>query len=379
MTLRCDIVVVGAGIVGAAVAAALAEAGAEVVIVDRAPPGGGTTAAGMGHLVAMDDSPAQFALTVRSLALWRALSAGLPTEVEWDTCGTIWVAADEAELAEATAKHAAYAAGGVATTLLDATALAAREPALRRGLAGGLLVPGDAVIYPPAAAAVLLARAERHGARALLGREVAAVGEGGVLLADGEVLEAGRVVVAAGATSPALVAWPRLAEVLRPRKGHLAISARAPGYLRHQLVELGYLRSAHGHDDVSVAFNLQPRRTGQVLIGSSRQYDRADAAVEGPVLARMLRRALDFAPTLAELEIRRVWTGFRPATPDSLPLIGPLPSDARTWLATGHEGLGITTALGTAELVAAALGAGTSPLDPAPFLPARFEEVARDV
>ena len=59
---------------------------------------------------------------------------------------------------------------------------------------------------------------------------------------------------------------------VRKRKGHLVITDRYPGYVRHQLVELGYLKSAHSTIADSVAFNVQPRRTGQLLIGSSRQY-----------------------------------------------------------------------------------------------------------
>ncbi|MCC6535902.1 MAG: FAD-dependent oxidoreductase, partial [Bryobacterales bacterium] len=107
-----------------------------------------------------------------------------------------------------------------------------------------------------------------------------------------------------------------------PRKGHLAITDRAPGFLRHQIVELGYLKSAHGHETESVACNLQPRATGQVLIGSSRQYGVHTAAVEPRMLQRMLRRALEYMPGLAGLPVVRTWTGFRAATPDGLPLIG---------------------------------------------------------
>ena len=67
-----------------------------------------------------------------------------------------------------------------------------------------------------------------------------------------------------------------------------------------------------------------------------------------------------------------MWTGFRAATPDKLPLIGPYLGDETVWLATGHEGLGITTALVTAELVAAGLTGGKPTLAPEPYLPGRF-------
>jgi len=121
-----------------------------------------------------------------------------------------------------------------------------------------------------------------------------------------------------------------------------------------------------------VAFNVQPRLTGQVLIGSSRQYGNEDAAVDQQILAAMLERASLYMPAIQSLNVLRVWTGFRAATPDKLPLIGPVPGDSTLWLATGHEGLGITTALATAELLAAAFSGANPPIAPEPYLPARF-------
>jgi glycine/D-amino acid oxidase-like deaminating enzyme len=94
-------------------------------------------------------------------------------------------------------------------------------------------------------------------------------------------------------------------------------------------VELGYLKSAHSTTEDSVAFNVQPRKTGQLLIGSSRQFGAEHAAIDHHMLARMLRRAQEYMPGLADLSAIRTWTGFRAATPDKLPLIGPCPGDER--------------------------------------------------
>ena len=105
MTPISDVVIVGAGIVGAACARALAREGIRVTIVDAAMIGGGATAAGMGHVVVMDDSPAQLALTRYSQQLWRDLVADLPADCEYDPCGTLWVAADEEELVAAREKE----------------------------------------------------------------------------------------------------------------------------------------------------------------------------------------------------------------------------------------------------------------------------------
>ena len=357
---------VGAGIVGAACAAELAEAGMRVLVLECGFPGCGTTAAGMGHVVVLDDSAPQLALTTLSRRLWAERE--LPPACEDDAVGTLWVAEDGAELAHARHRGELLAGHGVATELLDGPALADAEPALRPGLAGALRVADDRVLYPPAAARHLLDLARRHGAELQRAR-VTAVAPGQVSTAAG-ALEAGLVVVAAGLDTPRLLPGTPIV----PRRGHLVITERRPGMLRHQVVELGYLKSAHGASDESAAFNVQPRPGGQVLIGSSREFVGLSPAINRPLLARMLRRAFEFLPGLASLAALRTWVGFRPATPDKLPLIGHW--DDRVLVAAGHEGLGVTTATGTARLVAdLALGRRPS-IDLSAFDPHRVAALA---
>jgi D-hydroxyproline dehydrogenase subunit beta len=362
-----DVVIVGAGIVGAACADEFARRGMRVAIVDRDVVGSGATAAGMGHIVVMDDSEAQFALTRYSQQLWQALRPDLPAEVEYDQCGTIWVAADEEEMAEVRRKHSYYADRGVPTTVLDPQALKRLEPNLRDGMAGGLLVAEDAVLYPPCAARYLIERVRSRGAELRLGAAVAEIGHGRVRLSDGAEIAGTIVVNAAGAWAPELSSGVDI----KRRKGHLVITDRYPGFLRHQLVELGYLKSAHSVRSDSVAFNVQPRRTGQILIGSSRQYGAEHKEVDQEILRRMLQRAQEYMPGLGPLSAVRTWTGFRAATPDKLPLIGPWPGDKSLFLATGHEGLGITTSLATARILVDQITGTTPEIPIRPYLPSR--------
>src|SRR6185437_281411 len=138
-----DVLIIGAGIVGSAVARECALLGWRVGVIEGGTPAGGATAAGMGHLVVMDDSPAQLALTTYSRSLWRSDAANLPSSVEYESCGTIWVAADDEEMAEVDGRPRLYAQSGVGASVLNADELSRLEPNLRPGLAGGLLVPGD--------------------------------------------------------------------------------------------------------------------------------------------------------------------------------------------------------------------------------------------
>src|SRR5262249_37164520 len=156
------------------------------------------TAAGMGHIVVMDDSEAQFALTRYSQQLWDELVPELPADVQFDRCGTLWVAADAEEMAEVRRKEAYYAERQVAVEVLDESQLTSAEPNLRPGLTGGLLVLGDSVVYPPCAARVFLERARSRGAVVLEGRRVAAMSGRGVKLSNGTTLSAGLTVNATG-------------------------------------------------------------------------------------------------------------------------------------------------------------------------------------
>lgn len=359
-----DVIIIGGGIIGAACADELASQGLHVWVLDCQRPA--ATAAGMGHLVVLDHSPAELALGDYSVRLWRELAPQMPENCAMRNNGTLWLACNDEEMAEAERKHAALSEFGLACELMSGAALAKAEPSLRPGLLGALRVTGDGILYAPNAARWLLQRKpERvHQQHA----EVVEVQGNRVRLTDGQWLQAGAVVLANGIHARDLC--PDLP--LQAKKGHLLITDRYPIQITHTLVELGYVTSAHKGNGPSVAFNVQQRPTGQLFIGSSRQFDNEDPAIDAAMLGRMLRRAMDFLPDLGQMNGIRSWTGFRSASPDGQPLIGEHPDQPGLWLAVGHEGLGVTTATGTAKLLAAQLLRTTSPLDLDAFLPQRF-------
>ncbi|POA18709.1 D-amino-acid oxidase [Pseudomonas sp. FW300-N1A1] len=357
-----DVIVIGAGIIGAACAQALALRGLRVLVLDAGLPG--ATAAGMGHLLVLDDNPAELALSQYSLQRWREHALSLPEGCAYRSNGTLWLAANAEEMAVAQSKYLNLQAQGVACELLGASALRQREPELRAGLEGGLLIHDDGILYAPATARWMLDHANIRQRRA----RVCEVEGNRVRLDDGHWLSAEAVVLANGIQASELC--PELP--IEPKKGHLLITDRYPGTVTHTLVELGYVTSAHTASGPSTACNIQPRPTGQLFIGASRQFGTTDPQVEGWMLAKMLKRATEYMPGLAQLNGIRAWTGFRAASPDGLPLVGQHPQRQGLWLAVGHEGLGVTTAPGTADLLLAQLFDEPSPLAAQPYLPQRF-------
>ncbi len=368
MSRAADVVIVGAGIVGAACARMLALAGRSVLVIDSRGIAGGATGAGMGHIVMMDDPPAEFALVRRSMELWDEVAPEAPKEAAWNRRGTLWVATDAEEMAEAQRKHARLQAAGIDAEVLGPTQVAALEPSLRPGLAGGLAVLGDSVLLPPIAAKWMLA-----GIPVRAGEAVRAIRRGEVDLETGERLASPAIVNAAGMWGLDLT--PGLPLVAK--KGHLMMLGSAGGMCRHQIVELGYIKNAHGDAAESVSFNVQPRAGGEVVVGSSRQIGVNSDGVEPRIRDRMLRHAETFMPALAGLRVVREWAGVRAGSVDGLPIIGEHPSMPGVYLAGGHEGLGLTTALATAEIISHAILGRPQAIDPVPYSPARFAAILK--
>ena len=363
-----DVIVIGAGIIGAACALELQSQGSKVLLVDEHHPGAGVTAAGMGHLVALDETDDELDLCMLSLARWDAFLSRKGSLAEHAQCGTLWVAEDEAQMAHAAVRAERLAQRGWSASLLSGADLARIEPSLRKGMAGGIRVERDSAVFPPAVARELAEQLVAKGGRTRFGSPVQRIGRDGVQLASGERIAAAQIVVAAGTGVPRLL--PDIP--VFPRKGHLAITDRYPGRLSHQVVSMGYGQTEAGSDALAVAANVQPRATGQWLIGSCRQDGIEHAEVDPRVLARLLRSAIALLPCLADMKILRSWTGMRPATRDGRPVIGRHPVLGHVWLAAGHEGLGVTTAFGTAQLLAELMSGRAPSIDASPYSPSRF-------
>ena len=214
------VVIIGAGIVGAALARTLSRDDHQVTVIESGVIGGGATAAGMGHIPVMDDSDAQFALCHYSQQLWEQLAPELPREAEYDHCGTLWVAADDEEMAEVERKHTYFTTRGLPAEVLDSEGLKRHEPNLRPGLPGGLRLIGDRVVYPPVATRWMLEQAIQRGA-SLVHDKVTSIVPHRVTCSQ-TAIEADVIIYAGGCAGCSLIEGL----AIRPRKGHLIITDR---------------------------------------------------------------------------------------------------------------------------------------------------------
>jgi glycine/D-amino acid oxidase-like deaminating enzyme len=375
-----DVIVVGAGVVGASCAYYLASAGARVKLLDRSFVASGSSGACEGNVLAWDkELERELPLALRSAELWAELAERLPDDFEYDRKGSIVVAETDAELAASAERAHTLAALGVKGEVLDAEALRREEPYAAHDLPGGVLYPGDAQLEPRLATAALVKAAVAKGASLTIERSVDRLTRGrdgrvtGVVTSSGAI-PAGAVVVAAGVWTPALLETAGLTVPVTPRKGQIVVLERSPVRFRRKLSEAGYVAAVEaGHDaQLQVAMVVESTHSGTALLGSSREHVGFDREVDLSVAGAIARRAARFFPVLNDARALRVYAGLRPLTPDHVPIVGPFAEAPNLCVATGHEGAGIGLAPATGELVAAWHAGEPSPLPIEWFSPDRF-------
>ncbi|MEW1640094.1 FAD-binding oxidoreductase [Streptomyces sp. NPDC093801] len=370
-----DVVIIGAGVVGAACAYYASRSGLSVAVVDRGPVAGGTTGAGEGNLLVSDkEAGPELDLALLSARLWQDLSAELPGAVEYEPKGGLVVAPDETTLKALRHFAEGQRAAGVVSAEVGPAGLRELEPHLAPGLAGGFHYPQDAQVQPAQAAARLL---RASGATVHLGEEVT-----GLLLESGTVrgVRTSRRTLRATAVVNASGTWGgRIADLagttlpVLPRRGFVLVTEPLPRVVRHKVYAADYIADvASGSAALQSSAVVEGTPSGPVLIGATRERVGFDRTLSTEALRRLAAQAAALFPVLADVRVMRTYHGFRPYLPDHLPAIGPDPRVPGLLHACGHEGAGIGLAPATGVLVAASLTGAEPPLDPAPFRPDRF-------
>ncbi len=382
LEVAVDIVVIGAGIVGAACAFHAASAGLGVTVLDRGPVGAGTTSRGEGNILLSDKEPGpELELARLSRGLWDEVGKELgPEAVEFENKGGLVVASTPEALAALHAFAARQAAAGVQTELVDHPD--AFEPHIAPGLPGGVRYPQDAQVQPVLAAAGLLRAAVRRGARVRTGEAVAAVTgtDGrvtGVRTADGAVLTADAVVNAAGTWGGEVGRRLGAPVEILPRRGFVLVTEPLPPMIRHKVYSADYVAHVASSDEgLETSCVVEGTRAGTILIGASRERVGFDSAMNPAVVALLAAQACRLFPFLRDVHLIRAYRGFRPYCPDHLPVVGPDPRVPGVLHACGHEGAGIGLAPGTGALITAQLlgrpWRGADPAAHTGLLPDRF-------
>ncbi|MEN3310620.1 MAG: D-hydroxyproline dehydrogenase subunit beta [Micromonosporaceae bacterium] len=368
-----DVVVIGAGIVGAACADQLAAAGLSVTVLERGAIASGTTGAGEGNVLISDKEPGpELDLALLSREMWARLGDELP-EAAAEPKGGIVVALTEDEHAALLDFANRQQAAGVVTEPLTPEQARQAEPYLTPSLAGAVRYPQDMQVQPARATAALLGRARSRGARLhtespVTGFTRDAAGRITSVHTPRASFPASTVVNAAGLDSAAVAAFAGSALPVQPRRGYILVTEPVPPLVRAKVYDAAYVSNvASGDEALQTSTVVERTDGGTILIGASRERVGLDARLRIDVLARLARQAVRLFPVLATVCAIRAYRGFRPYCPDHLPIISRDPLVPNLVHATGHEGAGIGLAPGTGYLVRCLVTGEPTPLDPAPF------------
>lgn len=366
MNNTCDVVVIGGGVIGTAVAYYAAQAGRRVVLLDKGHIASGTSGACDGFIIMQSKNPGpHLELAMESAALYRDLAAELDFAIEYEPKGGMIVIENDTQAALMRDHVAKQAVSGLKVDILPIEEARGLEPLLAPDLWGATFCAADAQVNPIKVAQGFARAATRLGASIRPGTAAARliVETGrvrGVATAAGDIY-CEYVVVAAGVWSPALLAPIGVELPIKPRRGQILVTEPLPPMLRHVLLCACYLVAKYRPDDLDpaqrhnrlgVGLAIEQTADGGLLIGSTREFAGFDRRTTLAGLEAVAAHARRILPALANVNIIRAFAGLRPYTPTGLPILGPVEGFPGLIVAAGHEGDGIALAPVTGRRIA---------------------------
>ena len=376
MSQSPDAIVIGAGIIGATTALALTNAGLKTLVLDRGSIASGTTSAGEGNILVSDKEPGpELDLALRSRDFWFELSDNIGGGFELEAKGGVVVTSSNSRgLQTLTAKQRR---AGITVQDLTPTELQALEPHLSPDITTGAYYPHDAQCQPMLATARILKAVKARGGEIITGANVKVIQSVRGAVTSVETVDrsysAPIVINAAGTWAGAIAKLAGAELPIAPRRGFILVSVPTPHRIFHKVYSAEYVANvASGDADLQSSAVVEGTQSGTILIGASRERVGFQEGIDYSVVRILARQAIELFPFLADVQLMRVYRGFRPYAPDHLPVIGQDPTIKGLWHNAGHEGAGIGLAPASARLLTDMILERSSFMSGTPFDPARF-------
>ncbi|HLR11477.1 MAG TPA: FAD-dependent oxidoreductase [Sporosarcina sp.] len=388
-TIHKDVVVVGGGIMGAAIAYYGAKAGLQMTVLEKKEIASGTSSRCDGNILAIDKDPGfDSQMSLKSQQLVHELSKELTLPFEYRNPGSILVCESDAEMEAAQKWVTQQQEAGLSFKMLDRADLRHESKYFADDLYGGLECKTDSTVNPYMLTFSMLHDAKKMGAEVYTHTEVRAIhrtpdGQFRLETSQG-MITANQVVNAAGIWAPKIGEMVGVDIPIYPRKGHIIVASRQEPVGVRKVMEFGYLISKFGGERIvdeltekyGVALVFEPTESQNFLLGSSREFVGFDTTVNYRVLEVMARRVLRFYPKIADMTIIRSYAGLRPWTEDHLPIISAVDEVPNYFVAAGHEGDGISLAAITGKVVEELLSGKETSI---PTEPVRLDRFKRKV
>jgi glycine/D-amino acid oxidase-like deaminating enzyme len=366
MKTHTDVLIIGGGVIGAAIAYYTSRSGFDVTVIEKKELASGTSSRCDGNILAIDKDPGfDSEMSLQSQKLVHELSTELEFEFEYRAPGSILVCETDEEMIAAEKWVERQNNTGVPMRMLDRTDLQQDSNYFADDLLGGLECPSDSTVNPYLMTYSLFDGAQKNGTTVITNTEVLTIkksnhyGDFQVSTTNGE-FTAKKVIDACGIWAPKIAQMVDIEIPIVPRKGHIIVASRNIPIGLRKVMEFGYLLSKFGGkrkvdeetEQYGVALVFEPTTSQNFLIGSSRQFVGFDTKVDMDVVQCIARRAVRFYPKLKEMNFIRAYAGLRPWTPDHLPIISHVDEVPGFYIAAGHEGDGISLAAITGKLMA---------------------------
>ena len=374
--LRTEVVIIGAGIVGAMCAYYVNRAGLKAIVIDRGTVASGTTGAGEGNIMVSDKSPGpELELALKSRDMWFEVAHDLGNEFELVAKGGLAVSRGDASSLFELSNSQNVA--GVQTKRVGASEIQELEPFISKAIQNGVHYPQDAQCQPMLAAAHILRQLQRRGLEFIGHQEVLKVerkSENLTVRTSTLEIKSDFVVNAAGTWAGEIARLAGSELPIMPRRGFILVTAPLPKYVNHKVYDSDYVDNVASSDaDLQTSTVIEGTQSGTILIGASRERVGFDKSISVSVIQRLARQATSLFPILASAQLLRVYNGFRPYSPDHLPVIGADSLIPGLYHCAGHEGAGIGLSAGSGKVIAQLIKNETPIVNPEPFSPARFQ------
>lgn len=388
-TIHKEVIVIGGGIIGAAIAYYGAKSGLEMTILEKGEIASGTSSRCDGNILAIDKDPGfDSQMSLKSQELVHQLSKDLEQPFEYRNPGSILVCESDAEMEAAEKWVRQQVEAGLEFKMLDRQDLRYESKYFADDLYGGLECKTDSTVNPYMLTFSMIQDAKKMGAEIHTHTEVTNMtqdesGQFRIETTKG-IYTAKKVVNACGIWAPKIGKMLGLDIPIVPRKGHIIVASRQQPVGVRKVMEFGYLISKFGGERIvdpltekyGVALVFEPTESQNFLLGSSREFVGFDTTINFEAVQTMARRALRFYPKLADMTMVRTYAGLRPWTEDHLPIISAVDEIPNYYIAAGHEGDGISLAAITGKVIEELLNEKETSI---PTDPVRFDRFRKKV
>ncbi|MDQ2717574.1 MAG: glycine oxidase ThiO [Chloroflexota bacterium] len=359
MSRTTDVLIVGGGVIGCAIAYYLCRAGAEVIVLDQGEVGAQASSAAAGLLAPLGSltGPGPFAdLLLASWSLLPALVAELEevsgVRIEYEQTGALRVVRNPRNIANLKMRMQAWEPLGLRMDWLTGNEARLREPLLAPDVRAAVYAPQEAQVRAPRLVKALAQAATIRGARLYSQQEIIGLQRHagrvtGVYTPQGETIACEHLVIAAGAWASRCGEWLDVNIPISPLRGQILSLLQPTMPLRHMIF--------------GEAIYLAPKFDHTITVGATKDEAGFDRQITAGGISGLLNAAIRLAPTLAACPIEAMWTGLRPRTPDQQPILGKVAGWENVTLATGHGSVGIMLSAITGQTIAELITTKTVP------------------